>query len=545
MRCFVIGSKELSVRVLEELVAQGHMVLGVLSRDEEPGMKVWHEKLGHRSLKKRAMELGVPVFEGMNINSAEMVKVLSGMNLDVLFCAFWGEMVKEKVLNLPKRGCFNLHTALLPRHRGCYPLPWAIISGDEHAGLTIHRMQTGVDDGPTVAQVKVTIAKGETGESIYRKITAAGAQLFKQVLPTFADGSYKLAPQCDEQATYHPRAQPYGGQVNPYWNEEYKSRFKNALHFLPFAGHSAEPRPFLTGFSEPGVRLMLGFDCDRPRGSFIASEAGSEMAERKLQSIVAVSKELDALQIPRTFFLCGQFLESMSFKFGAGAMKCAFQAGSPLVEIGDHSYSHDTLAKIVTRPDKKPMSPKQVAEDYAKMTGIFKELLSVDIPKRGYRTPLGHYHGLVREFLLLDKMKSAGVAYVSSDLRDANASLNPQLTEADGTPRQPYRYPNGLLEIPSVGWQDTAFHGSSKTSLFEQPPRTYSEIMRFYRGLISGAKKIAINQQRDYFLGLVLHPYDNSFYNTGNFFHDLAELASDADASFCTYGDVAMHHLPK
>jgi hypothetical protein len=144
---------------------------------------------------------------------------------------------------------------------------------------------------------------------------------------------------------------------------------------------------------------------------------------------------------------------------------------------------------------------------------------------------------------LSTQMKRTHTRYVSSDLRGPGDSLNAPLKEPDGLPRQPYRYENGLLEIPSVGWQDTAFSGTSKTPTSETSPRTYKEIMSHYRDILRTARQIALENNRDYFLGLVLHPYDNAIYNHhGCFFYDLCEIVTRLGGSFYTYGDVSQHY---
>ena len=156
-------------------------------------------------------------------------------------------------------------------------------------------MLPGVDDGPIVSQIKVPIDENETGFSMYEKVSNAGLLLFQKTLPEFNDLNFKLISQDSNQVSYHPctnvvkRGYPYGGQINPYWDYGKKTRFKNALSFSPFKGHSPEPPKFLGANTEPNVRIMLGFDCDRPRGSLITSQKGSEMAERKINSKTTTS----------------------------------------------------------------------------------------------------------------------------------------------------------------------------------------------------------------------------------------------------------------
>jgi len=287
------------------------------------------------------------------------------------------------------------------------------------------------------------------------------------------------------------------------------------------------------------LKIMVGFDCDRPRGNFILTEEGMKIAKRKRQSLKKISETLEELKIPRTFFVCGEFLQSMSNVFGNEEMKKIFDIKSSLVEIGDHSFSHNVVKKIKTRPDKIPISPQKVFEEFQKNTKIFKEIFDLEIPNRSFRTPLGHYNGLQGEEDLLDKLKEIGVKYVSSDLRDENDGLNPKLENKNGIMREPYFYHNGLLEIPSSGWQDTVFSKTSKTPILEKIPENYKEIIEYYKQLFHKANKIANKNKKIYFLGLVLHPYDNSFYNENDkFFHDIFKIVKNMNAEFLKYEDV-------
>lgn len=288
-----------------------------------------------------------------------------------------------------------------------------------------------------------------------------------------------------------------------------------------------------------GLKIMLGFDCDRPRGDFIKTEKGMSMAQRKIKSLQEISKTLQELEIPRTFFVCGQFLESMSALFGTGRMKKVFDIDSSLVEIGDHSYSHSVVKKIKTRLDKIPITPEEVIKEFKKNTKIFEEVFGLNITKRSFRTPLGHSNGLEGENEILNALHKLGVKYVSSDLRDENDGLNPPLENKDKTPRQPYFYENGLLEIPSMGWQDTVFSKTSKTPTQEKIPESYEDIIEYYHTLFHDAKEIGKKNKIVYFLGLVLHPFDNSFYNKDNkFFYDIYNIAKGLKADFCKYEDV-------
>ena len=242
MRAFVIGSKNLSVEILKGLIDRGHQVWGVITRDEEPGMKVWHDKLGHASLNLEAESLGIPVHEGLNVNSDQCKQILLELNLDIVFSCFWGQIIQQDVLDIPRVGIFNLHTAYLPLNRGSRPIPWSLIRNHEYTGLTIHKMHSGVDNGPIISQVKVAIESKDTAYSLYEKVTNAGAKLFDETLPKFENESFEITNQIDEQATYQPRGEPFGGQINLDWDENKKNRFKRAFTFPPFRAFRNAPK---------------------------------------------------------------------------------------------------------------------------------------------------------------------------------------------------------------------------------------------------------------------------------------------------------------
>ena len=543
MNVFLFGSKNLSVHVLKELHSQNFQIKGVLTRDQEPGMKIWHNKLNHMSLKEESSKLGIPIYEDISINSKEFEDIFSKADIDFAIGVFWGEIIKERILNLSKLGFFNLHTALLPRDRGSFPMAWPIINGEKFAGITFHKMGNGVDDGPIVSQKKVAIEEEDTGATLYDKVTETGLELFKEVLPLFNELNFSLSPQDKSKATYHPRGYPYGGYIDPFWDSAKKERFKRALNFPPFEGHKEEPSRILKSCKTPSVRVMIGFDCDRPRGSFISSDKGQEMANQKMLSLETINQILEKEEIPRTYFICGNFVESMINNFGLKRVKNAFNSMSKLVEIGDHSYSHKIVKKINTRPDKLPANFKEIKEEFQINTNLFQKYFSgQDIVNRGYRTPLGHKNGLKGEFKLLDSLKNLKVKYISSDLRDTNDSLHPKLITENGNIRQPYRYENGLLEIPAIGWQDTAFSGTSNTKLFENPPTNILEILTYYQGLFFEANQLSQKIERDVFLGLVMHPYDVSFYDKDNsLFPKLKKELESIGGSFHTYGEISNH----
>jgi methionyl-tRNA formyltransferase len=538
MRVFLIGSKELSCLILDALIEQGHEVLGVFSRDSEPSMKVWHD-LNHRNLSELAKKNGIPFYENMKVNSPESLSLLTRLNLDVIFSCFWSEIFKEPILNIPKLGVYNFHTAFLPLNRGCRPIPWAIIHGEKFCGITLHRMMTGVDNGPIVSQKKVEITNNDTAKTVYDKVISAGGELVKEVLPQFADNSFTLTLQDETQTTYHPRGEPFGRRINPFWDDDLKKRFIRAFDFPPFEKAMPEPINALDGIS-PRLYVMLGFDCDRPRGTFAFEEEGKKIADKKIESLRKIKAELDDLNIKRTYFICGSFLESMAILYGKNELNTVFSGD--LVERGDHTYNHDILKPLPTRPDKKALTHKELQAEIRRNTEVFNTIFDNSLTNRGLRSPLGYYKGMDGQHKSLDVLVQEGMSYISTDLRDENHSLHPKLFNQEGKIRQPYRYENGLLEIPATGWQDTVFSGLTKTPVFENFPTTFDAIINYYKNLFIQANQEVKRHNRDIFLGLTLHPLDNAYYNENRaFFPQLASILHELDGKFITYGEVATH----
>lgn len=241
MRVAIIGSKSLSVNILHTLLENKHDVVAVYTRDDEPGMRIWHQELGHPSLKAEAEKIGLNVYEGMRVNSGKSLSLLQSLNLDIIFSCFWSEIFREAILNIPKLGVFNIHTAFLPKNRGSRPIPWALINEEKVTGVTLHKMMTGVDNGPIVERKSVEIEKGDTAETLYGKVIDAGSEVFKNALRSFDSNTYQLTQQPLAEVSYQPRGEPFGGQINPYWTSNKINRFKQAFTFPPFRGWRSYP----------------------------------------------------------------------------------------------------------------------------------------------------------------------------------------------------------------------------------------------------------------------------------------------------------------
>jgi peptidoglycan/xylan/chitin deacetylase (PgdA/CDA1 family) len=285
------------------------------------------------------------------------------------------------------------------------------------------------------------------------------------------------------------------------------------------------------------LSVSFGFDCDIPRGiEFVKTERGQEMLKETVMALEFIAEECTTLEIPRTYFICGEFLESLLYSVGSMRIKELFMPQSELTEIGNHTWSHDVVSQIPTRPDKIPMDQDLILPEITKTNDYLSQVLGVN-KVNGLRTPLGHPYGLKDSPKVLDVIKDGGFKYISSDIRCSRGGIEPPLVDEKESPRQPYIYPNGLIEVPSQGWHDTAFGGKSKTPYFAQPPTTYKEIIGYYNNLIEKAGQLSM-KFGNYFLTLVMHPIEVQGYAERDFFAKIKKSVEYMDGHFITYGEV-------
>jgi len=152
---------------------------------------------------------------------------------NVMFSLYYRYIIPGHILKILPMGGINLHPALLPKYRGCFSVPWAIINGEEYTGFTYHYMIEEVDAGPIVLQERVRIKPDDTAYSLYHRIIDVAMSRFKDVLRLVVEERYKGKPQ-KGIALYYPRQIPYDGYIDPTWDEKFIERFIRAMYFPPF-----------------------------------------------------------------------------------------------------------------------------------------------------------------------------------------------------------------------------------------------------------------------------------------------------------------------
>lgn len=205
MRVVFMGTPDFSVGTLRELVKAGHEVVGVVSQPDKP--KGRGKSLMPTPVKEAALELGLPVYQPKKVRDSEFLEVLRELAPEVIVVVAFGQIIPQSILELPPYGCINVHASLLPKYRGAAPIQWAVIDGEPESGVTIMKMDTGLDTGDMITKVVVPIEKDETGGSLFDKLSEAGAKLLVDTLPSIADGTAVYEKQPEESPT------PYAAMI--------------------------------------------------------------------------------------------------------------------------------------------------------------------------------------------------------------------------------------------------------------------------------------------------------------------------------------------
>jgi methionyl-tRNA formyltransferase len=165
-------------------------------------------------VKETAMACALPVFQPESLRSEEAVARLRDWEPAVIVVAAFGQILRKPVLELPPRGCLNVHASLLPRYRGAAPIPAAILAGDRVTGVTIMHMDEGMDTGPILAQAECPITPDDTTGSLSARLAELGARLLVETLPAWLGGQIDAQPQDDALATYCPLIRKQDGRLD-------------------------------------------------------------------------------------------------------------------------------------------------------------------------------------------------------------------------------------------------------------------------------------------------------------------------------------------
>jgi methionyl-tRNA formyltransferase len=212
-------------------------------------------------VKRRAVEMGLPIYQPERIRDAEALTRIGEAAPDLAIVVAYGQILPSSVITLPRLGTLNVHASLLPRHRGAAPVAWAILAGDTETGVTIMQMDAGLDTGPILTQARVRIDPTATTAPLEAELSEIGARLLVETIDALDHGGLTPVPQPATGATYAPRLRAEDGKLTLTMSAEMIDRRVRAL--------GRHPGCWLT-LPAGRIKVLRGH---RPRGSAAGPDA--------------------------------------------------------------------------------------------------------------------------------------------------------------------------------------------------------------------------------------------------------------------------------
>jgi methionyl-tRNA formyltransferase len=201
IRVVFMGSPDFALPSLRAL-QKTYQVVGVITLPDRVSGR--GRELKSPPVKTLALELNLPLMQPEKLRQPDAMEQLRLWDPELIVVAAFGQILKPDVLDLPRYGCINVHASLLPRWRGAAPVNAAILHGDEETGVTIMKMDVGLDTGPMLAQRSIRLTREDTAGSVFESLSRLGADLLIETLPDYLSGKITPRPQPEDGVTYAP-----------------------------------------------------------------------------------------------------------------------------------------------------------------------------------------------------------------------------------------------------------------------------------------------------------------------------------------------------
>jgi methionyl-tRNA formyltransferase len=230
LRLGFAGTPEFAVAALDALAGSRHTLAAVFTKPDRPAGR--GQAVQQSPVRRRAATLGLPVHQPESFKTPEVLATLRGLELDALIVVAYGLILPAAALAAPRLGCFNIHASLLPRWRGAAPIHRAVLAGDATTGVTIMRMETGLDTGPRLAARSLAIEADETTGRLHDRLARLGGELIVETLDSIANGSAREEPQPAAGITYAEKISKAEAVID--WNADAAQIVRRVRAFNPW-----------------------------------------------------------------------------------------------------------------------------------------------------------------------------------------------------------------------------------------------------------------------------------------------------------------------
>jgi methionyl-tRNA formyltransferase len=280
-RIVFMGTPRFAVPTLDTLT-DAHQVVGVVTQPDRPAGR--GREVTQSAVKRAALQHDLPLFQPRSLRTPEALERFVEWDPEVIVVAAFGQILPQGVLDLPSQGCLNVHASLLPRWRGAAPVAAAILSGDEVTGVTIIKLDAGLDTGPILAQRAEPIRPDDTRATLAERLSYLGAELLARTLPAYLIGNLQPQPQAQEGATLADQIRKEDGQLD--WSRSATELDRKIRAFTPWPSTftfwdnrrlkvlEAAPLPDWQGSAPPGTVV------EEEAGAAVATSEGALRLEK-------------------------------------------------------------------------------------------------------------------------------------------------------------------------------------------------------------------------------------------------------------------------
>lgn len=233
MNIIFMGTPDFAVGTLEALIQAGHRITMVVTQPDKARGR-GHE-VRPTPVKEAALRHNLPFYQPLKIRGDMAVSYLRGVEADVIVVVAFGQLIPKEILTMKKYGCINVHASLLPKYRGAAPIQWAIINGERRSGVTTMQMDEGLDTGDILLQSVVPLSDGETGGSLFDKLSAEGARLCVETLKRLEHGGIVPRKQGESPTAYASMLKKEMGNIDWSRDAELIERLVRGLNPWPSA----------------------------------------------------------------------------------------------------------------------------------------------------------------------------------------------------------------------------------------------------------------------------------------------------------------------
>ena len=233
LRIVFMGTPELAgASLLALLRSPGFQVAGAVTQPDQP--KGRGLKLQPSPVKEIALREHLVVLQPERARDERFLQDMKQLQPDLIAVVAYGQILPRSILDLPRFGCLNVHTSLLPKYRGAAPIQWALLNDDPETGVTIMKIDAGLDTGDILAQEKTPIQPGDTAETLQDRLGKMGAGLLVKTIEALVAGSLRPQPQTDEDVSHAPKIRKTDGWID--WQQPARALWNRVRALVPWPG---------------------------------------------------------------------------------------------------------------------------------------------------------------------------------------------------------------------------------------------------------------------------------------------------------------------